>query len=187
MIHCDVCGKTCLIENNLFWCVNHPTLFTSILPFNWYTQPQHNQLSQSVTVWTTTAYESLKYFWEKVFLQEILELYMASSKLVSDSVMRLDKGFDQVLSQIFHWGAKATAFDFQSVWLSLITVFSNYNIAFLKLFYPEEILSVLVASGAKYPKREWRMMLLLLLSSIVRSLKDRKKVVITLRVSSLDD
>ena len=61
---------------------------------NWYTQPQHNQLSQSVTVWTTIAYESLKYFWEKVFLQEILELYMASSKLVSDSVMRLDKGFN---------------------------------------------------------------------------------------------
>ena len=40
---------------------------------------------------------------------------MASSKLVSDSVLRLTKGFDQVLSQIFYLGAEAMAFDVQSV------------------------------------------------------------------------
>ena len=45
-------------------------------------------------MWATEAYESLKSFCKKVFLQEILVLYMASTKLVSDSVPRLTGGFD---------------------------------------------------------------------------------------------
>ena len=90
MMHCIMCWKTCLIENNLFWCVNHPLLFALLLPLNWCTQAQHNQLSKSVTVWTTTAYG----LWILFARKSSCELYMASSKPVSDSALRLTKGFD---------------------------------------------------------------------------------------------